>query len=432
MSSVKFKINTVIIDGGSGVLYQPYDNTEYTYLLSAKHNFYTRNGLPKTIKESVKIYFYDDQDTEVPVNIILGSNYFEHTEKTIDAAILKIDYRGNIEELFADEDCNAFGECFLCGFPGNLRNNQNDKYTTYNIKHKIDTTQNGGYLRLQSDFGTLTHEDFLGFSGGGIFRENNSSLNLIGIQSSTTTNYANGQIDIIPASSFNEIAVSNNLPELLPGCLTGIPDLIDNVLKFELIIPELRPKLINAIKGKLDNIKLRLVELYNNDISEKLSISKDAKKSKKFWESFLEYILIINIIQDEQIDEITLKKIINSKKFVFSNTDQNFLEIIRDVLQMDLTEIEENCQILIGSGNVPATKRRVSANDIVTNISDATQYYTIDRAIHLKRIKEIIHIKAIEFDCINPNENNLNGYSHLQLIELLEEIKKIINDFLST
>lgn len=432
MSSGKFKINSVIIDGGSGVLYQPYNTTEYTYLLSAKHNFYRKEGLTKIIKESVKIYFYDDQNTEIPVDIILGSNYFEHSENSIDAAILKIDYRENIEEVFIDENCNIFGECLLCGFPGNLRNNPNDKYTSYKIKHKIDTTQNGGYLRLQSDFGTLTQEDFLGFSGGGVFRENNSSINLIGIQSSTTTNYANGQIDIIPSSSFNEIALSNNLPELIPDCLTEIPNLVDNVLKFELIIPELRPKLINAIKAKLDNIKLKLIKLYNDDISEKLSISKDAKKSKKFWESFLEYIIIINIIQDEQVDEITLKKIINSKKFVFSNTDKNFLEIIRDVLQMDLTEIEENCQILIGSGNVPATKRRILATDIVTNIYDATKYYTIDRAIHLKRIKEVIHIKAIEFDCINPNENNLNGYSHLQLIELLEEIKKIINDFLST
>lgn len=432
MSSLKFKINTVIIDGGSGVLYQPYNNTEYTYLLSAKHNFYTKDGVAKKIKKSVKVYFYDNQDTEVPINIILGNNYFEHSETTIDAAILKIDYRENIEELFVDEDCHAFSECFLCGFPGNLRNNPNDKYTTYNIKHKIDITQKGGYLRLQSDFGTLTHEDFLGFSGGGIFRENNSSLNLIGIQSSTTTNYANGQIDIIPASSFNEIALSNSLPELVPSCLTEITSLIDNVLKFELIIPELRPKLINAIKARLDNIKLKLIELYNDDISEKLSIAKDAKKSKKFWESFLEYIIIINIIQDEQIDEITLKKIINSKKFVFSNTDKNFLEIIRDVLQMDLTEIEENCQILIGSENVPATKRRILADEIVNNISDATQYYTIDRVSHLKKVKEIIHIKAIEFDCISPNENNLNGYNHFQIIELLEEIKKIINDFLST
>lgn len=427
MSSGKFKINSVIVDGGSGVLCQPYKNNEYTYLLSAKHNFYEE----KIIKESVKIYFFDDQDNGVLVNINLGTNYFEYADNTVDAAVLKIDFRANVEDIFIDEECDAFSECFLCGYPGNLRSNKNDKYTSYKLKHKINTTLNGRYLRIQSDFGTLTHDDFLGFSGGGIFRENNSSLNLIGIQSSTTTDYANGQIDIIPASFFNEIALSNGLPELVPSCLTEISNLIDNVLKFELIIPELRPKLINAFKSSLDNIKLKLIELYNDDISEKLSITKDAKKSKKFWESFLEYIIIISIIHDEQIDENTLKKIINSKMFVFSNTDKNFLEIIRDVLQMDLTKIEENCQILIGSENVPAIKRRILADNIVSNITDATQYYTIDRAVHLKRIREIIHIKAIEFDCIGPNENNLNGYNHLQIIELLEEIKKIINDFLS-
>jgi hypothetical protein len=155
MGSERFKINSVIIDGGSGVLCQPYNNNEFTYVLSAKHNFYNKTGQQNIIKENVGLSFYNTQDTSVLINVNLGRNYFEHSNSAIDAAVLKIDYKENIEEIFIDENCDAYNECFLCGYPSNLRGNGKDKYTFYGISRKIDITQNGGYLRLQSNFGTF-------------------------------------------------------------------------------------------------------------------------------------------------------------------------------------------------------------------------------------------------------------------------------------
>ena len=45
------------------------------------------------------------------------------------------------------------------------------------------------------------------------------------------------------------------------------------------------------------------------------------------------------------------------------------------------------------------------------------------------KIKEIIHIKAIELDCINENDALLDQFSIGQFDEILTEIKRLVNEF---
>ena len=71
---------SVLVDGGSGVLFQPMTE-EYTYILTAKHNLY--DGLVEKSISDVKYILYGENEAKD----ILGK--YEHS--TLDIAILKIE-----------------------------------------------------------------------------------------------------------------------------------------------------------------------------------------------------------------------------------------------------------------------------------------------------------------------------------------------------
>src|SRR5690606_627129 len=173
MDEKDLKRYTVILGGGSGVLFQPLDEDK-TYILTAKHNLYKNIGEGRNksteLLDKINFSYSNNQDTTIKCTIIKGENYFEH--KTADAAILIIDKIDGYDQIFIDEKCTAFNECLLCGYPGKTSNNRNDRYTNHQINRKIITTENK-YLRLETNFGNLNHEDIVGFSGGGILRLSN-------------------------------------------------------------------------------------------------------------------------------------------------------------------------------------------------------------------------------------------------------------------
>lgn len=219
MNENDLKSYTVILGNGSGVLFEPLDQT-ITYVLSAKHVFYVKDdtgGETKfELKHKINLSFSSNQETNQEITILKGQNYFEHSDGGIDAAILILNENLGYSQIFVDEECIAFNEYFLCGFPDNIADNKNDRYSNYQINRKIDTTNNG-YYRLQTNFGNLNHGDIVGFSGGGILRLSNGVINIIGIQSSTITDYANGQIDVVPIKYFKDIIDSNGLPPINNG-----------------------------------------------------------------------------------------------------------------------------------------------------------------------------------------------------------------------
>lgn len=376
MGSERFKINSVIIDGGSGVLYQPRDITDYTYILSAKHNFYDKD---KAIKKSVKISFYNDQDNEISVNIISQKNYFEHSDKLVDAVILKIDYIKNVEEIFIDEDCNAFNECHLCGYPGNLRGNKNDKYTFYNITHKIDTTHIGGYYRLQSDFGTLSHEDFLGFSGGGVFRINNGRIYLIGIQSSTPSQYANGQIDVVPLNKFKGILINESYIDFIPSFLISFDLLKEKVFDFDAGPDDddvlytrsfLKQKAIEAINSEVTPMFIK------EYFKERLLINdKDITKldDELIYITWLEFLTLINIVKSKTCNIEDVKEVFKFVRLLYKRTKTRWLasDFIKDCLSSNYEGLKEEGTVFIKTTTEPIKPEHytVMKGSIVSSIS---------------------------------------------------------------
>lgn len=102
-----------------------------------------------------------------------------------------------------------------------------------------------------------------------------------------------------------------------------------------------------------------------------------------------------------------------------------------EILLFASEDVKENCQLLVGTTIVPGntkTRRRLT-DKIPLNISNPDDLGTIDRIITRNKIKEIIHIKAIELDCINNNDELLDNFELIQFEDILNEIKRLIHEF---
>ncbi len=432
MDENDLKRYTVILGGGSGILFQPLDETK-TYILSAKHVFYEQiknDNAPDSemIKKNISYYFSDTQSNPHEINITIGVNYFEHPNNVVDAAILILNENLGFNQIFTDARTTDFNGFALTGYP-NSKRHSDERYDKQLINDINSYDDNLITLRLVVNH--LDHEHITGFSGGGIIKVNYDNLLLAGIQSKTPTGNCNGEIQTIPIKRYEEIVESNNLSMLLPSFLGNINHLIKPIISFKDTLPDLKPKLQFAYKKQFQRVKCKLNEIYNSEYINQSSSSSYAKKNKYFWESFFEYAFIISLIEDCEVDEAVLIKIKNNKKFIFSDSTKDIYEVYRDILLTAAENISDQCQVLVGTINTPATKktRRMSACKVPNNIANVDDFENIDRVILRNKIKEIIHLKAIELDCINENEELLKNFELHQIDNILIEIKRLVNEF---
>ena len=381
MDGNDFKRYTVILDGGSGVLFQPLDETK-TYILSAKHVFYKKvehdNGLDtKELKARINYSLSTDQGTPIEIEIKEGVNYYENDHA--DAAILVLEKNLAADQIFIDENCTAFNECLLCGYPKKISGNKNDRYSNRQISRKIDTTNNG-YFRLETNFGNLNHEDIIGFSGGGILRLSNGVINIIGIQTSTITDYANGQIDVVPISRHIETVEKNNLSEMIPSFLKSFKFLKDKAFDISAgILDEnisytrkfLKEKTLGVIESDVTPIFIK------NHFKERLLMNENGGvklNDELIYLTWLEFLTLINIAKEIACSQNDLEKVFSMTRLLYKNTNDdwqsdNFLE---DCLSSNYLGLNENGTVFI----------KTKSNPIAGNIA----YYKLEKGSIVPRI----------------------------------------------
>lgn len=381
MDETDLKRYTVILGGGSGVLFQPLDETK-TYILSAKHVFYEdvkNNNGPDTkkLKDRISYSLSNKQDIPIEFEIKGGENYFEHGNA--DAAILVLEESLGFDQIFVDENCNAFNECLLCGYPSKIDDNKNDRYSNHKINRTIDTTNNG-YFRLEINFGNLNHEDIIGFSGGGILRLSNGMINIIGIQSSTITDYANGQIDIVPINKFIQIVEENNLSEMIPSFLTSFGFLKDKAFDISAgILDEnisytrkfLKDKTLEVINSDITPIFIKDLFKEGLLINEKSGVKLNDELIYVTW---LEFLTLINIAKAAACSQNDLESIFSMTRLLYKNTNDDWQSdnFLGDCLSSNYLGLNENGTVFI----------KTKSNPIAGNIA----YYKLEKGSLVSRI----------------------------------------------
>ena len=112
----------VVVNGGSGCIFQPVDK-EYSYILTAKHNLTDNNNRIDTL---IRFQYNKNKWEKLPIEIdslVEGKNYLSHPDK--DIAILKINRITDLEPIHRIDTNDILQEpdnyC-LCGYPETRRN----------------------------------------------------------------------------------------------------------------------------------------------------------------------------------------------------------------------------------------------------------------------------------------------------------------------
>ncbi|MBT8184159.1 MAG: hypothetical protein KJN76_04920 [Eudoraea sp.] len=203
----------VCLNNGSGVVYQP--GNKLTYIFTADHVFYKRDGEEKVFLPYVSIQYFDEvekryKEVEPKVELRKGENYFPLRDA--DVAILVIDQLQNIENWIkptrkVDEDSDSI----LGGIPGLRRNQFPDDHTKWYVDHRLSDIDLGGVRRSGRMLDAvnkknITLDELRGMSGGGIFQISGEKISLLGIQNQgPLDNEHQGRFLFTPIVVFEEL-----------------------------------------------------------------------------------------------------------------------------------------------------------------------------------------------------------------------------------
>jgi hypothetical protein len=227
----------VIVDGGSGCIFQPMTN-DYTYILTAKHLFdgfeYDDDGneIPVSVPDGSAIKILQNvhengawQERSIAYTLIRGETFFSHANA--DAAILKIGYLENFDKIHPSISHIPIDSFCVHGFPNHQRESTpGNKDTSFQLVSLIPSGTNCDRAQLFNT--TVTKENLAGMSGGGVLSIVNEHITILGVQSKAMHElHANGQIHFVPIEIVNEIISYpeniDKLEKLLPVYFLEIP-----------------------------------------------------------------------------------------------------------------------------------------------------------------------------------------------------------------
>lgn len=426
---VDFRKYTVKVEGnkvGSGVIINALSN-EYDYLLTAKHLI--DSCKTKEIKIT-GIWLNDKNQISRKKIKLFENNVFKHQNKNIDAAIIKIDkgFVDNDLQVSTHKDKN---ELLLCGYP-QTRQNEHDPYKTFKIN--LNSPKENGYYEATIESSMAPNRpDVEGFSGGGIFAKSETCKVLTAIQSCMATddiNEMHGRILIMPMALFYNIIEEYKLAPILPDYLKCFSTYKNEIFPlntfFDNNIAYTR-EFLRALTDKVveSNIFPYMLE---NTLNTRLLIkgkSKEALTNKLLWKSWLEFLIVNYIFSDKKID---LKQIFNNKRLLFSNSNLDWSQIIKQILESDFKDLKKKGNIIISTKEKPTTET-ILTGEIIENIVRAIKLednrFMIDEGIENPLVDfKFIHLYAFSKDCILDKHNEYAGFNFLNKDELLNKLKE--------
>lgn len=417
---------SVIIDGGSGVLFQPMTE-EYSYVLTTKHNLYndtTQDSYtqPKDI-EDIKITLHDGSEK----NII---KKYEHD--STDIAILKID-KIEIESPLKQFNGVKNGDAYkFYGYPEIRRQNQRVEDRIQFFDLVVGETTNFKIVSRNIEY--FEQRSIIGCSGGGVFKEDGDNFYLVGIEcrmdAQSTGNAGeenNTRLIFIFIEAFDEIIEQNKseLEPLYPPYMNDFNLLAEHIF------------LLNDYEEKRDFVRDRLKYLSRTYIARITPLAIKNKfetdllingfdinhvTNSELWQMYLEFILLAILIDCKE--DLTLEKIqeiYKKRKILFAKADR-WIELKEEILKSNLLGLQKNSTVFIACDG-DRRPHKVDLKKSILNISRPPQpeEMKIDQGIDYTVDIKYKHIYAIE-KLLLDNEEKFANATGSNIDEILREV----------
>jgi hypothetical protein len=414
----------VIVNGGSGCIFQPEDDT-YSYVLTAKHNITDNNN---QIMDLTRFIYQNNAWIQESITIVGTNSYFLHPER--DIAIIKIAKIDGLDKIIRLDDFeNDRTGYSLCGYPENRRRES----TSYRIIENVAILgTNANQLREGEVPNNTGIEEIRGHSGGAIVKIKDKYLLLVGIQNKMVdaTNEQLGRIEFTPIASFDEIV--NQYPESLsplsPPYCKSFEYLKGQVMKLEgcfhnieytkqylqgltdeIIDNSLTPKVIK------NRLKDRLL-VHNENIS--------SLHNKGLWAAWLEFLIVLKVIGLTPQTEQELDEIFNQYRIIYSSSKEDWSKLMINIVCSDYKGLKENACLIVANETEP--KVHVLGKGIIPDTSRGVskKQFNIDEGInHPFESFKHVHIYAFQHDCIVSKSNEYTNFDNTNEQELLQKLK---------
>lgn len=422
---------SVIVDGGSGVLFQPMTE-KYSYVLTAKHNLYNDTAQdsytqPKDRKD-IKITFHDG-------NAIKIIKIYEHN--SLDIAILKID-KIEIESPLKQFNEVKNGDTYkFYGYPAIRRQNQKveDRIQYFNltvgevIKTKIVSKNEECFEKKSID----------GCSGGGVFKEDGDNYYLVGIEcrmdALSASEENNTRLRFIFIEAYDEIIEQNKseLEPLFPPYMNDFDLLIDNIFLLTGLMVE-KAKVTNILKSIVETQVKNVVtpkqifDKYNIGLLTKNEY-KNELTNKELWTRYLEFLVISHLIDSQSITINQIDIIYKRRKFLFAKTN-DWTNLVQEVLSYDIKSLEKNGTVCIACDNDKTPSMCEIPSNLVKSINTVPPAKMQVNQVISNPIENlnIQHIHNFQKKILE-NQSNLSGQGITEIQErIIHEAKTIFKE----
>ncbi|PSW22762.1 hypothetical protein C9I94_18435 [Photobacterium swingsii] len=405
MSDVeRFRYFTVLVQNGSGCLFQPYSE-EYTYVLTAKHNFDDVTNIKITRQ------IFDENDVvQIETLTAIGEPFF-HPNEDIDAAIIKVEKVECLLPLLRISDsCVNPTDYYLCGHPKSREGNDSfrkNKLTALTKKHL-------GYVEGEINK-SVTHSEVVGQSGGGILKYINDSHFIAGIQkkmSAQDDDEILGRVDFMPLSFFDEIVdhFPGELEKIYPAYISSFFELIGDTYQLEDLAISTKELIKSELQGVASDLCQefspgKIIELYKNAYLIK-NESYDSIYNTKLWVGFLELLVLNQIHANEQLKIIDLKEINKKNRLFFGTVEKKWAEVMKPLFLSDLSDVEKGGSIfVVTSVDDMPTKTQYSPSGVENIAQVSKRKMTINSTVtEPAEYLKIKHIYQLQQNIINNDD----------------------------
>lgn len=444
MNQDDIKKYIVCINGGSGVVFQSMD-VGYTYILTAKHVLEDLDSEP--YNNLVTIHFFNTitntyELLEPPFELNTGENYFPHSVEGVDIAIIKLQKIDNLENVIIKEDISTDNiEYYLCGYPSIRRNpaNQPINLGWYRSDLNVTILTEIENKRREADISkNQNYDELVGSSGGGIIKIQGDYLALAGIQCKVVSREEFlGRVEFTPIGYFNDIIneYPDKLTPLLPPYMNNFKFLKEEILNLEGYVGEINVETIrNKLKLKADEILLNPNDILKLSFKDQLLVNNENKTtflSKKLWTSWLEYLIVLQIVKNKIIDNNDVSEIFNNIRLIHSETQKDWMKIMPDIFKTDLYGLNEKGILIISTNKNPSCNI-IEGKEIITNIANAfsiESFKTDNAEIHPLQQFKFMHINIFEKE-LEKNQIILNTCTGINANQLIPKLKEIFDEIL--
>ncbi len=154
--------------------------------------------------------------------------------------------------------------------------------------------------------------------------------------------------------------------------------------------------------------------------------SKNDLLSKELWITWLEYLIILNLVKDNDITEGTLEENFNSFRILFSNTTKDWSAQFKEITQSDFRGLSQNGCIIVSTKSKP--DKYIIPSNAIDDIIRANNVQAVEMLIdegveHPFKSYKLIHLYAFQKKCIIEKEEDYRDYNSLSEQELIAKLK---------